>query len=82
MLILFIIAFVGIIIYVVEFSNTEDRLNDGVEVPDYANIAEWISFIASIVSIMVLALTFHHDRVDDELIEFWKRITSCCNYRK
>ena len=78
MLILLIIGLVGILIYLFEFIMIEGRLMDGVEVPDFANIAEWIGFIALITGIMVLTLTFHHDRVDDYLVVFWGRVSVCC----
>ena len=78
MLILLVSSIIFILIYLVEFLATEDRLEDGVEVPDYANISEWIGFMALISGVMVLTLTFHDDRVDDELIAFWKKVYATC----
>ena len=79
MLVLLICAVVGTPMYLAAFYTTPNRLDDGVEVDPYGNIAEWVAFIALILGIMVLALTFHRDRVDDELIAFWRRLSSCCN---
>ena len=74
MFILLVIAIIGISIYMAEFMMLGDeRLGDDVQVPGYANVAEWICFFASISSVMVLALSFNHDECHDELMDFWRR---------
>ena len=70
------LSYVFAYFYYFELADNKEGSGPDALLPAWANVCEWIAIIGLNSTLIVLAFSFHHDNVDDEMMKYYKM---CCS---